>query len=76
MNYSDPMKLGKLLDDSEDTLKWVAQKYPSEIRKYLALRARMGKSCPMARGVLKLLCYYEAKNDKFVKSIETGTWDI
>ena len=73
--YADPWKLGQLLNKNEDALKYVAQRHPAEIRRWLALRKRMGRNCPMARGVLKLIAYKEGDNEKLLIATENGEWN-
>ena len=72
--YAEWIKLEELLDASEEALKQIAAKHPAEIMKWIALRKRMGKNCPNARGVLKLICLLEANNHNFIQSTEEGRW--
>lgn len=74
--YPSFLKLESLLLSNETVLQWMATKYPAETAKWLALRRRMGANCPTARGVLKLICFYESKNENFIKSVETNEWSI
>jgi hypothetical protein len=73
--YAEWLKLEELLTSNDSALKQVAAKYPQEIMKWLALRRRMGAQCPTARGVLKLICFYEANNEKFIKAVNNNVWD-
>ncbi len=74
MEYSDFHNLEKLLEQ-ESVIIDLAIVYPNEVRKWIALQRRNGKYCPLSRGVLKMIIYYERDNKVFVKNLETLTWD-
>jgi len=68
----DWQKLEALMDNDEDALKYIAQKYPAEIRRWLSLRARQGRFCPVARGVVKLLAWMAKDDATISRSVESG----
>lgn len=72
--YAEWLKLEELLDKNESALKAIAQLHPQEIMRWIALRKRMGKNCPTARGVLKLICVLEADNKQFIENVNNGSW--
>jgi hypothetical protein len=74
VKYADFLKLEKLLENNNDVLKWLHGKYPKEIQRWVVLRSKMGRHCPMARGVLKLISYMESSNTHFYNAVESGIW--
>ena len=75
MIYASWEALESLVTTNDNALQAVAKKYPELMMKWTALRKRMGKNCPMARAVLKLIVMYEGDNKAFINSVETGTWN-
>ena len=74
MKYPDWQKLENIVNSDDSALKDIASKYPQEIMRWVALVKRNGKGCPMSRGVLKQLCFYEAKNIQFRDNVDSGKW--
>lgn len=66
--------LEKLIQDEANLID-LASVYPNEIRKWIALQRRNGKYCPLSRGVLKMIMYYEKDNAVFNEMLKNGAWD-
>lgn len=73
--YAKWENLESLMENNDTALKAIAAKHPDLVTKWTILRKRMGRGCPMARGCLKIIVLYEADNDKFIRSTETGIWE-
>jgi hypothetical protein len=72
--YAKWEDLEALLDKSDAALKALAAKHPDLMVKWHVLRKRMGRHCPMARGVLKIIVMHEADNTAFIRSTTSGEW--
>jgi len=74
--YPDWRILEKLLESDIDIQADIAKKYPNELVRWSILRKRMGRFCPNARGILKLICYMEIKNKAFKQCIIEQKWKM
>jgi hypothetical protein len=72
--YADYLKLERLILSSNAALSYLESRHPGELKKWSALRRRMGHACPLARGVLKVICASEKNNDKLINSCIEGKW--
>ena len=72
--YAEWLELEKLLEVSTEAVAYFTGKYQAHMVRWMYLREKMGRFCPMARGVLKMLVMLEADNTKLIESTKAGKW--
>lgn len=64
--------LERLLETDPAALSYLIQIQPDLINRWIVLRAKMGRHCPMARGALKAICGMNKDNKRLINSINNG----
>ena len=72
--YANYLDLERLLLTDPAASSYLERRYPDDMKKWSVLRRRMGATCPLARGVLKVLCAYERDNERLIRAVEEGKW--